>query len=108
MAWRSTALASQPGPQKGSDSHLGFSALKPLACDLWFMTKLLSMLPMVQLIGSCNSRSVSRARPAALQVAILAAAAPEWEVRNAAHLAFAAVAIRILGYRNVTAVRDWI
>jgi hypothetical protein len=47
---------------------------------------------------------VCTARNAALQATILAAAAQQWEVRNAAHLAFAAVAIRILGYRNVTAV----
>ena len=69
------------------------------------MTWQLSLLPKAQSIYQFIVSTASCVCPAALQVAILAAAAPEWEVRNAAHLAFAAVAIRILGYRNLTAVR---
>ncbi len=42
---------------------------------------------------------------AGLQAAVLAAGDPQWEVRNAANLAFAAMAVRLLGYKNLMPVR---
>lgn len=40
-----------------------------------------------------------------LAAAVRGAAAPEWEVRNAANLCFAALVTRVVGYSNIHKVR---
>ena len=41
---------------------------------------------------------------AGVQVAVIAMAAPAWEVRNAASLTFTGLIIRMLGFRNLVKV----